>query len=111
MAVLPEEPPPVRRGARVASWIVLGLLNLAGVLSLLFAWGVLTIDPHDRDAPAAAAVVALFAIALAGLTALLTGIAVLARWVGRRWFLGPALITVAGFLLCYGGEAVQSSRW
>jgi hypothetical protein len=107
MAVAPEDVTPTRRGARIATRIVLGILNGAGVLVLLFALLVLRSDPYDRDAPAAAVAVVLVAFAVAALTALLTGIAVLAEWVGRRWLLGPALITVVGLVLCFGGATIQ----
>jgi hypothetical protein len=98
MTEVTEEVTPARRGARIVSWVVLGLLNLAGALLIFYSWLVRLIN-IDHDSPLVAAIGALFAIAGGLFTALLTGIAVLARWVGRRWFIGPALVTGLGLIL------------
>jgi hypothetical protein len=90
-----------RRGVRLAARIVLGFLDVAGALVVATAWFVFLTDAFDHDSSLAAGIVAMIAIAGGMLMALLTGIAVVARWVSRRWLIAPALITAAGLVLCY----------
>ncbi|MGH3977782.1 MAG: hypothetical protein ACRDRZ_02085 [Pseudonocardiaceae bacterium] len=79
---------------------MLVLLNLVTAYFAVLAWIVTPDGAYDRDVLTGIGVLTLLGTGLALVTALLTFIAVKARWLGRRWFIVPVVLFV-----------VATARW
>ena len=89
-----------QRAGTVLSGIVLVIGNLATLFFTVVAWLMMPAGPGDSNHIEGAWFAGFAGAVLALVTALVTLVAVKARWLGRRWFIVPTVLFV-----------VATARW
>ncbi|HEX2298747.1 MAG TPA: hypothetical protein VHH34_09550 [Pseudonocardiaceae bacterium] len=91
-------PAATARGGKLAAAVISGIVlvsgNLAASVYTAMSWLMTPSGPGDTNLIEGAWFTAFTGMVLALLTALLTLVAVSARWLGKRWFIAPVLLFI-----------------